>query len=120
MIFLIKYLFDDRVKMARIHKIMGVSFEFLQMVKYLNNKHPLIFGFFLSFVVVALFSVLINEYEIFNKGFTSILDSTWYVFITVMTIGFGEISAQSFWGQVSMTIATFLGIIFTSIFVVCV
>jgi hypothetical protein len=105
---------------ARVHKIMGVDFQIHQMVKYLNNKSPLQFGTSLSFVLVALFSVLINSYEKYNQGFASVLDSIWYVFITVMTIGFGDISAQSMWGQVSMTIATFLGIMFTSIFVVCV
>ena len=68
------------------------------MVKYLNNKNPMLFGFFLSFVVVSLFSVLIYEYEIYGYGFSSMFDSIWYVFITVMTIGFGDISAQSFWG----------------------
>ena len=118
--FFIVFLFRERVKITRVHKIMGVSFEFLQMVKYLNNKNPLLFGFFLSVVVVGLFSVLINSQEKYNSGFTSMLDSMWYVFITVMTIGFGEVSAQSMWGQISMTIATFLGIMFTSIFVVCV
>ena len=34
-IFLIKYWFDDRLKMARIHKIMGVNFSLHQMAKNL-------------------------------------------------------------------------------------
>ena len=59
--YLIRFLFEDQVKFTRVHKIMGVSFEFLQMVKYLNNKNPLLFGFFLSFIVVGIFSVLINS-----------------------------------------------------------
>lgn len=90
------------------------------MVKYLNNKNPLLFGFFLSVIVVGIFSVLINSQERYNPIFASMLDSIWYVFITVMTIGFGEIAAESMMGYFSITIATFLGIMFTSIFVVCV
>lgn len=90
------------------------------MVKYLNNKNPLIFGFSLTFTLILIFSVLINSQEKYNPLIATLWDSIWYVFITVMTIGFGEISAQSMWGKISMTIATFLGIMFTSIFVVCV
>ena len=47
------------------------------------------------------------------------MDSLWYVLITVLTIGYGEYSAGSFMGMISMVIATFFGIILNSIFVVC-
>ena len=47
------------------------------------------------------------------------MDTLWYVLITVLTIGYGEYSAISFMGMISMVIATFFGIVLNSIFVVC-
>ena len=119
-IYFIKYCFDDRLIMARIHRIMGVDFQLHQMVKNLYQMNPLFFGSFLSFILTCLFSILAFEYEIYNPLIMSLGDSIWYVFITVMTVGYGDIYAISYLGQITMIIATFSGIVFSSIFVVCV
>lgn len=90
------------------------------MAKNLYKKSPIFLGIFLSIILVNLFSILVIEYEVFNPMILSIADSIWYVFITVMTVGYGDIWAISIFGQITMIIATFSGIIFSSIFVVCV
>lgn len=85
----------------------------------LYHSKPIRFGALCSSVVVFMFTLLIYEYEHLNMSFQNIADSLWYVLITCTTIGFGEISAVSKFGQLSMVIATFMGIVFSSIFVVC-
>jgi voltage-gated potassium channel len=82
--------------------------------------NPIFFGIFLSFILGTLFTILAIEYEIFNPLIMTIGDSIWYVLITVMTVGYGDIYAISYLGQITMIIATFSGIVFSSIFVVCV
>lgn len=99
---------------------MGVDFSFMQMVKTLYNKYPIYFGILISIIFVGLFSILTIEYEIYNSLIVTLLDAAWYVFITIMTIGYGDMYAVSFFGQISMIVATFTGIVFSSIFVVCV
>ena len=66
-----------------------------------------------------MFCTVIARFEIFNTGLHTTIDSLWYIFITVSTIGYGDFYAQSFIGQISMVIATFFGILLNSIFVVC-
>jgi len=90
------------------------------MLKYLYNTYPLVVGVATVLFSVALFSMLTLDFEKFNSGLSSLFDIIWFVFITVMTIGYGEISAISIFGQVAVVIATFVGLIFNSIFVVVV
>ena len=119
-IYFIKYWFDDRVKMARIHRIMGADFQLHQMTKTLYQKNPIFVCIFISIILACLFSILALEYEIFNPMISTLADSIWYVFITVMTVGYGDIWALQIFGQITMIIATFSGIIFSSLFVVAV
>ena len=98
---------------------MGVQFDTPNIVKYIYNKYPMPFGIVTAILVISLFSILKHEYEVFNPTILNVIDSIWSVFITVMTIGYGEISAISLLGRISMIIATTLGILFNSIFVVC-
>ena len=63
------------------------------MVKYLYNKYPMSLGLGGTFLLIAMFTMLICQYEIFNTGMVTFLDSLWYVLITVLTIGFGDFYA---------------------------
>ena len=97
-IYFIKYWFDDRVKMARIHRIMGADFQLHQMTKTLYQKNPIFVCIFISIILACLFSILALEYEIFNPMISTLADSIWYVFITVMTVGYGDIWALQIFG----------------------
>jgi len=95
---LIKYIFENRVGIKRAYNIMGVQFEFIDMVKFLYNKHPMELGLGGTFIIIALFTMLIHQYEIFNTAMSTFMDSVWYVLITVLTIGFGDFFAGSYMG----------------------
>ena len=116
---LTKYIFDNRVAVKRTYDIMGVQFEFIDMVKFLYNKHPMELGLGGTVLIIAMFTMLCHQYEQFNQAMNTFMDTLWYVLITVLTIGYGEYSAISFMGMISMVIATFFGIVLNSIFVVC-
>ena len=90
------------------------------MTKTLYQKNPIFVCIFISIILACLFSILAFEYEIFNPMISTLADSIWYVFITVMTVGYGDIWALQIFGQITMIIATFSGIIFSSLFVVAV
>ena len=75
---------------------MGNQFNLIEMIKYLYNSHPLLLGFFSFVILISMFTMLIIFYE-FNNDI-SFIDSLWYVLITVLTIGFGELSATTFLG----------------------
>ena len=77
---------------------MGVNFFFIDMIKYLYNKFPMQLGIGGTFLIISMFTLLIDRYEIFNGGMKTFMDSLWYVMITVLTIGYGEYSASSFIG----------------------
>jgi hypothetical protein len=70
-------------------------------------------------MIIAGFTMLCHQYEVLNQSMSTFMDTLWYVLITVLTIGYGEYSAISFMGMISMVIATFFGIVLNSIFVVC-
>ena len=74
---------------------MGVRFEFIDMIKYLYNSFPLHLGVGGTFLIIAMFTMLNSRFEIFNPLIKSVFDSIWYVFITVLTIGYGDIYATS-------------------------
>ena len=56
----VRYLFKDRVRIKRNYNIMGVEFEFVDMVKYLYNKYPLYLGIVSSLMFIAVFTMLID------------------------------------------------------------
>ena len=94
----IRYLFRDHVSMKRTYNIMGVRFELIDMIKYLYNMFPLHLGVFGTLLMIAMFTMLNSRFEIFNPLIKSVFDSLWYVFITVLTIGYGDIFAVSIIG----------------------
>jgi len=92
-------MYDDRVEMERINSIMGNDeIELNEKLKYFYHMHPMYLATTCAFLTCALFTMLINEYERFNGGFKTVIDSIWYVMITVLTVGFGGISASTLLG----------------------
>ena len=55
---LTKYIFDNRVAVKRTYDIMGVQFEFIDMVKFLYNKHPMELGLGGTVLIIAMFTML--------------------------------------------------------------
>ena len=59
-------------------------------------------GFILLYIVLLLFSVIILMpiFEKDNSSFSNILDSVWWFFVTITTVGYGDISPGSSAGKV--------------------
>ena len=73
-------------------------------------------------IVLFMISVLVFEYEMYKengKVFGNLIDSVWFLFISIMTIGYGEYSPSYIWTRITLVVATFFGLIFNSVFVVC-
>jgi uncharacterized membrane protein (DUF4010 family) len=54
-----------------------------------------------------------------SETFHGLFDSFWFLFISIMTIGYGEYSPNIMWSKISLVVATFIGLALNSVFVIC-
>lgn len=117
--YLIGYIFEEKVRLERIYRIMGISdFKFLNMLKDLYRRYSVLGTFILMLISVFFYVCILMEYEIKIKNLTSIYETFFHVVICMTTVGYGDKSAKSQVGQTSMVFCVYFGVIFEGLFLI--
>lgn len=90
--------------------------HFLKIVRYLKNENiPRLI--FLTLGILVLGTVGLYYFESHtNEGVTDILDAAWWSFVTVTTVGYGDISPATLGGRIVAVVVMIVGIGFLGMF----
>ena len=91
---------------------------FLLMMKTIYQKYKATGTTILCFISVIVFGILMIEFEMNINVTQSLFETTYYLVVTMTTVGYGDYHADSFMGQQTIVIATFCGVIFEGMFLV--
>ena len=116
--YLICYIFEEKVRLSRIYSIMGVNFKFMNMLKDLYRRFPVLGTSILMIISVYFYVQILMEYEIKINNISSIYESFFHVVVCMTTVGYGDKSALSQVGQTSMVFCVYFGVVFEGLFLI--
>ena len=93
--YFICYIFEEKVRLSRIYSIMGVNFKFMNMLKDLYRRFPVLGTSILMIISVYFYVQILMEYEIKINNISSIYESFFHVVVCMTTVGYGDKSALS-------------------------
>ncbi|MCO4781271.1 MAG: NAD-binding protein [Candidatus Cloacimonetes bacterium] len=88
--------------------------EIINLIK--KEKLPLLVKTIVVFALVAGFLVLIAEQSSNSSGIKTFFDAVWWAFVTITTVGYGDISPVTPTGKILGVFVMFGGIGLTSVF----
>jgi len=116
---LVSYYFQDQLRLSRIYSVFGVKFKFFRKIKFMFHRFQIKFSLAICIAVFIFFLVLMQQYEVVIQNISpSIIEQGYYLVITMLTTGYGDIVAVSFLGQQSIIIATFCGVGLEAMFMI--
>ena len=86
------------------------------MLKTIYQKYKVMGTFVLCSISIISLTTLMIDFEMNINVLQSVFETCYYLVITMTTVGFGDIHADSFTGQNSIIMATLLGLIFEGMF----
>jgi Kef-type K+ transport systems, predicted NAD-binding component len=98
------------LRVFRVLKLVRYSQEASLLMRAMYSSRRKISVFFMSVLVICtVFGSLMFVVEGPTHGFTSIPKSIYWTIVTVTTVGYGDITPQTMWGQVISTLAMLTG-----------
>jgi hypothetical protein len=117
-IHLIGFYFQDEVKMQRLFDLVGFQLTLRSKIKVIYNMHKEAISMFTLFLLIWCFSIIMNTFEVQLGTLSGAIETVYYLIISMFTIGYGDIVAQSTLGQQSMIFGTFMGIGIEAMFII--
>lgn len=90
--------FDDVVKLERILNFLGSEMTFRAMYKILYHQYKVAGTTLLMIISLIMFLNYAIEYEMNILLLESMFESLYNIIITMTTVGYGDLSARSFFG----------------------
>ena len=78
--------------------MMGVQMDFLLMIKTLFHQYCVKATCILAVLSLVMFLCCQMEFEINIATMSSIFEAVYYIIMTMTTVGFGDLSAKSYFG----------------------
>ena len=109
----------------RISKINNIKISLMFPFKAKMESSPLIINIFLFLLALIVFSYNLRIFEryfdtINDYNLANYLNDLWCVFITMTTVGYGDISPSSFFGRINIIISCMFGVFLVGLMVVSV
>jgi len=84
--------------MQRLFELVGFKFTLRSKIKVIYNMHKEITSIFAVFMMFWCFSIILNAFEQPIGTLSGAIETVYYLIISMFTIGYGEIVAQSMLG----------------------
>ena len=109
----------------RISKINNIKISLMFPFKAKMESSPLIINIFLFLLALIVFSYNLRIFEryfdtVSEYNLANYLNDLWCVFITMTTVGYGDISPSSFFGRINIIISCMFGVFLVGLMVVSV
>jgi len=113
---LVWFYFESNVQLKRVMEIFNVQMDYILMIKTIYQKYKVSGTAVLCLISLVCFLTLMIDFEMNINVLQTVFETMYYLVITMTTVGFGDIHADSFAGQNSIILATCAGVVFEGMF----